>query len=95
MSDFREFVDDYYRRFVEILEAFDRAPMAGVLATLERVRDAGGTISVAGNGGSAAIADNVVWILVDNYGIVEDTHQSLIHVITQYLFARGKAADQS
>ena len=60
MSDFREFVDDYYRRFVEILEAFDRAPMAGVLATLEQVRDAGGTIWVAGNGGSAAIADHTV-----------------------------------
>jgi len=194
MSEFREFVDDYYRRFVEILDTFDRAPMTGVLATLERVRDAGGTIWVAGNGGSAAIADHtvcdstkgthiegrpplrtislnsnvamltalandisyddvyarqlayylkpndavllvsssgnspnvveacryardqgvttiafvgfeggalrelaehVVWIPVDNYGIVEDTHQSLIHVITQYLLARAKAADQS
>jgi len=194
MSDFREFVDDYYRRFVEVLETFDRAPMAGVLATLERVRDGGGTIWVAGNGGSAAIADHtvcdatkgthvegqpplrtislnsnvamltaisndigyedvyrrqlayylkpndavllvsssgnspnvveacryarergtptiafvgfgggalreladhVVWIPIDNYGVVEDTHQSLIHVITQYLLARGKAADQS
>jgi D-sedoheptulose 7-phosphate isomerase len=194
MSDFREFVDDYYRRFVEVLETFDRAPMAGVLATLERVRDGGGTIWVAGNGGSAAIADHtvcdatkgthvegqpplrtislnsnvamltalsndigyedvyrrqlvyylkpndavllvsssgnspnvvdacryardrgiptiafvgfgggalreladhVVWVPVDNYGIAEDTHQSLIHVITQYLLARGKAADQA
>jgi phosphoheptose isomerase len=194
MSDFREFVDDYYRRFVEVLETFDRAPMAGVLATLERVRDGGGTIWVAGNGGSAAIADHavcdatkgthvegqpplrmislnsnvamltalsndigyedvyrrqldyylkpndavllvsssgnspnvveacryardrgiptiafvgfgggalreladhVVWVPVDNYGIAEDTHQSLVHVITQYLLARGKAADQS
>jgi D-sedoheptulose 7-phosphate isomerase len=194
MSDFREFVDDYYRRFVEVLETFDRAPMSGVLATLERVRDAGGTIWVAGNGGSAAIAnhtvcdatkgthidgqpplrtislnsnvamltalandigyddvyarqlayylkpndavllvsssgnspniveacryardqgiptiafvgfsggalrelaDHVVWVPVDNYGIAEDAHQSLVHVITQYLLARGKAADQS
>ena len=50
MVDFREFVDDYYRRFVEVLETFDRAPMSDVLATLERVRDSGGTIWVAGNG---------------------------------------------
>jgi D-sedoheptulose 7-phosphate isomerase len=188
MSDFREFVDDYYRRFVEVLETFDRAPMSGVLATLERVRDAGGTIWVAGNGGSAAIAnhtvcdatkgthidgqpplrtislnsnvamltalandisydavyarqlayylkpndavllvsssgnspnvveacryarersiptiafvgfgggalrelaDHVVWVPVDNYGIAEDTHQSLIHVITRRFSLRA------
>ena len=30
MSDFREFVDDYYRRFVEVLEAFDRAPLRSI-----------------------------------------------------------------
>ena len=194
MTDFADFVDDYYRRFTEVLETFDRAPMVGVLKTLERVRDNGGTVWVAGNGGSAAIADHtvcdatkgthvdgqpalrtislnsnvamltalandigyedvyrrqlayylkpndavllvsssgnspnvveacryaldrgvptiafvgfgggelreladhVVWIPVDNYGIAEDTHQSLIHVITQYLFARGKAAEPS
>jgi phosphoheptose isomerase len=194
MTDFTDFVDDYYRRFTQILETFDRAPMEGVLAALDRVRDSGGTVWVAGNGGSAAIADHtvcdatkgtyvegqsplrtislnsnvamltalsndigyedvyrrqlayylkpndavllvsssgnspnvveacryalergvptiafvgfgggalreladhVVWVPVDNYGIVEDTHQSLIHVITQNLFARGKAADHS
>jgi D-sedoheptulose 7-phosphate isomerase len=194
MADFRDFVDDYYRRFAEVLAAFDRAPMEGVLEVLQRTRDNGGTVWVAGNGGSAAIADHsvcdatkgthvegqpplrtislssnpamltaisndigyedvfrrqlsyylkpndavllvsssgnspnvveacryakgrgiptiafvgfdggalreladhAVWIPVDNYGIVEDTHQSLVHVITQYLFARAKAADQS
>ena len=194
MSDFTDFVDDYYRRFVEVLQTFDRAPMRGVLETLERVQASGGTIWVAGNGGSAAIADHtvcdatkgtyvdgrpplrtvslssniamltalsndfcyadaywkqlayylqpndavllvsssgnspnvveacryarkegattiafvgfeggelreladhVVWIPVDNYGMAEDTHQSLIHVITQYLHARAEAAAQS
>jgi D-sedoheptulose 7-phosphate isomerase len=194
MSDFMDFVDNYYRRFVEVLQSFDRAPMRGVLETLERVQASGGTIWVAGNGGSAAIADHtvcdatkgtyvdgrpplrtvsltsnvamltalsndfsytdacwkqlvyylqpndavllvsssgnspnvveacryahkagvttiafvgfeggklreladhVVWIPVDNYGMAEDTHQSLIHVITQYLRARAEAAAQS
>jgi len=193
MGDFRDFVDEYYRRFVEVLETFDREPIEGVLATLERVRAAGGTVWVAGNGGSAAIADHavcdatkgthvagqptlrvhsltsnvamltalsndvgyedvyrrqleyylepndavllvsasgnspnvveacrlardrgvptialvgftggqlreladqVIWIPVDNVGIAEDTHQSLIHVISQYLFACAKAGDR-
>jgi D-sedoheptulose 7-phosphate isomerase len=31
------------------------------------------------------LAKHVVWIQVDNYGIVEDSHQSLIHVLTQYI----------
>jgi phosphoheptose isomerase len=31
------------------------------------------------------LAKHVVWIPVDNYGIVEDAHQSLIHVMTQYI----------
>lgn len=31
------------------------------------------------------IAKHSVWIPSENYGISEDTHQSLIHVITQYL----------
>jgi len=194
MSDFTDFVDNYYRRFVEVLQTFDRAPMRGILETLERVQASGGTIWVAGNGGSAAIADHtvcdatkgtyvdgrpplrtvslssnvamltalsndfcytdaywrqlvyylqpndavllvsssgnspnvveacryarqegvttiafvgfeggelreladhVVWIPVDNYGMAEDAHQSLIHVITQYLHARAEAAAQS
>jgi len=60
MSDFTDFVDDYYRRFVEVLQTFDRAPMRGALEVLERVQASGGTIWVAGNGGSAAIADHTV-----------------------------------
>jgi len=31
------------------------------------------------------IADHVVWVPVENYGMSEDTHQSLMHVLTQYL----------
>jgi phosphoheptose isomerase len=41
------------------------------------------------------LADHVVWIPVENYGMAEDTHQSLIHVITQYLQARAEVAAQS
>jgi D-sedoheptulose 7-phosphate isomerase len=185
-EDFDRFVSDYYERFARALLEFDKRPLSDVLAVLEQVTAKGGTVWVAGNGGSAAIADHtvcdsskgthvpgkpplrsislasngpmitalandiayervfseqlkyylqpndavllvsssgnspnvveacayanergvptiafvgfkggklaemakhVVWVRVENYGIVEDTHQSLIHVITQYLKA--------
>ena len=60
MSDFESFVDNYYERFVQALQEFDGAPLAGICEILERVRDDGGTVWVAGNGGSAAIADHAV-----------------------------------
>jgi D-sedoheptulose 7-phosphate isomerase len=41
------------------------------------------------SGALRELADHVVWVPADNYGIAEDTHQSLIHVITQVLFPRG------
>jgi phosphoheptose isomerase len=187
MTQFQAFVDDYYRRFAAALESFDRSSLGAVLQVLEGLAANGGTLWVAGNGGSAAISDHttcdttkgthvrgqppirslslasngpmltalandfaydevfsrqleyylqpgdavllvsssgnspnvvracehanargvptiafvgfrggklreiarhVVWVPVDNYGIVEDTHQSLVHVITQYLRAR-------
>jgi phosphoheptose isomerase len=189
VSEFRAYARDYYRRFREVIEALDTAPLEGVLALFERVRDGGGTIWVAGNGGSAAIsdhlvcdttkwtyvegrppirslslasngpmltalgndlgyaevfrqqlayylrpedavllisssgsspnvvqacryakergvptiafvgfdggelrklADHVVWVPVDNYGMAEDTHQSVMHCLTQYLRYRAE-----
>ncbi len=60
MSEFGDFVADYYRRFGEALAAFDRAPLEGVLEVFEEVRNRGGTLWVAGNGGSAAISDHLV-----------------------------------
>lgn len=33
------------------------------------------------------IAKHCVWIPVDNYGMAEDAHQSLMHVTTQYIMA--------
>ncbi len=194
MSEFERFVDDYYARFVLALQEFDRGPLTQICEILERVRDAGGTVWVAGNGGSAAIADHTacdatkgthvdgvsplrsvslcangpmltalandlsyedvfrqqliyylgpqdavmlvsssgnsanvvaacryaqeqgvptiafvgfeggelrriadhtIWVPVRNYGIAEDTHQSLMHVLTQYLRLRAEAKAQS
>ena len=181
---FESFVDNYYLEFIKSIEAFDKAPMQQVLDVFTQVSEAGGTVWVAGNGGSAAISDHTVcdvtkgthasgmppfksvslasngpmvtalandiayedvfskqlefylepedavllvsssgnspnvvkaceyansrnvptiaftgfsggklkelaqvsvWIPVDNYGMTEDLHQSLIHVITQYI----------
>jgi D-sedoheptulose 7-phosphate isomerase len=187
--DFEAFVKAYYERFAQALLAFDKRPIAEVLAVFDRVTERGGTIWFAGNGGSAAIADHsvcdttkgthvhgkppiraislasngpmltalandiayervfseqltyylkpddavllvsssgnspnvveacryanergvptvafvgfkggklaqmarhVVWVPVENYGIVEDAHQSLIHVVTQFMKLRAE-----
>jgi phosphoheptose isomerase len=58
MSDVTRFVENYYRRFNEVLASFDKSPLEEIAALLLRVRHAGGTLWVAGNGGSAAIADH-------------------------------------
>ncbi len=60
MSDFQAFMEDYYRRFGEAIEAFDRASLEGVLGVFDQVRERGGTLWVAGNGGSAAIANHTI-----------------------------------
>ena len=184
IMEFEEFLEDYYRRFIDALESFDRSTLTPVLKVFEDIAISSGTLWVAGNGGSAAISDHTVcdstkwtyvegqpplrsislasntpmitalandldyedvfsrqltyylkpgdavllvsssgnspnivkaceyansrgiptvafvgfhggklkeiakhtvWIPVENYGISEDTHQSLMHVITQYL----------
>lgn len=188
MDDLSGFLGSYYERFAKTLMEFDKSPLTDVLAVFDKVTAAGGTVWVAGNGGSAAIADHtvcdcskgthvdgrppfrtisltsnvamltalgndisyddvfseqlkyylkdedallvvsssgnspnvvkaveqataagvptiafvgfkggklkeiaqhVVHIEVENYGIVEDTHQSLIHALTQYMKARA------
>lgn len=60
MNDFTSFVDDYYARFVRVLESFDKSSLAGVLGVLESVAAAEATLWIAGNGGSAAISDHAV-----------------------------------
>ena len=57
---FNEFVSNYYRDFVEVIDNFDKTSLPAVLDIFTRVADAGGTIWVAGNGGSAAISDHAV-----------------------------------
>lgn len=59
-QDFSQFIDDYYRGFAEAMLAFDKGPLGDVLAVFDAVAAAGGTIWLAGNGGSAAIADHSV-----------------------------------
>lgn len=60
MSELRTFIDDYYRRFTEVLSSFDRDNLERVAEIFETVANAGGTLWVAGNGGSAAISDHTV-----------------------------------
>ena len=59
-NEFDSFVTDYYARFAQALTAFDKGPMKDVLDVFDRVTAARGTIWIAGNGGSAAIADHTV-----------------------------------
>jgi D-sedoheptulose 7-phosphate isomerase len=38
-----------------------------------------------GGGGAAALADVDLHVDAENYGLVEDTHQSLMHILAQFL----------
>ena len=58
--DFMEFVEDYYQQYIRVLNAFDKSSLEPVLDVFLDVRDKGGTLWVAGNGGSAAIGDHTV-----------------------------------
>jgi phosphoheptose isomerase len=58
MNDFQRFVAGYYARFIETLQSFDRSELDAILGVLLRLAEGGGTLWVAGNGGSAAIADH-------------------------------------
>lgn len=57
---FEPFVYSYYRKFAEVIRDFDKTTMPQVLDIFSRVSKAGGTVWVAGNGGSAAISDHTV-----------------------------------
>ena len=57
---FEVFVEDYYLNFTKAIEAFDKSPMSEVLEIFTQVAESGGTVWVAGNGGSAAISDHTV-----------------------------------
>jgi len=59
-DDFTAFAADYYTRFADALKTVDTDALARVLEVLDRVAEAGGTLWLAGNGGSAGIADHAV-----------------------------------
>jgi D-sedoheptulose 7-phosphate isomerase len=64
-----------------IIEACKYANQAG-LTTLAFVGFQGGKLR--------SLAQYCLWVPSDNYGIVEDTHQSLVHVLTQFLEQRQR-----
>jgi len=66
-----------------------------VIKACELANDLGvDTIAFVGFGGGKLkdLAKHCVWIPINNYGIVEDAHQSLIHVLSQYIKARSTKA---
>lgn len=60
MTEFRSFVDNYYDKFALALQSFDKTLLDDVLHVFEALAESGGTLWVAGNGGSAAISDHTV-----------------------------------
>ena len=58
------------------------------MRALAWARDNGlGTIAMSGfsAGRSAKIADMNLHVAAENYGVVEDAHQALMHVLSQYV----------
>lgn len=59
-----------------------------ILKALHTAR-ARGMTSIAmvgfGGGGAAELADVSLWVQAENYGVVEDVHQSLMHIFAQFL----------
>lgn len=58
MDDFPRFMAEYHDRLVTALRRVDAKRMEAVLAVLLRVSQGGGTVYVAGNGGSASLSDH-------------------------------------
>lgn len=60
MNSLRQFTDSYYRQFIQAIERMDTGPLEAIAGVLQSLADSGGTLWVAGNGGSAAMADHIV-----------------------------------
>lgn len=63
-----------------------------IVRALETARDIGiPTIAMTGfSGGEAAsLADIVLHVASSNYGVIEDVHQSIMHILAQYLRHRN------
>ncbi len=59
-----------------------------IAKAIRTARDVGmATLALVGfSGGEAAdLADVALWVKAENYGVVEDVHQSLMHIFAQYL----------
>jgi phosphoheptose isomerase len=56
---FQEFFKRYQQAFVAAVQSWDGAALEEIAAVFARARDGGGCILVAGNGGSAAIANHL------------------------------------
>lgn len=59
-----------------------------IAKALRTARDIGmRTLALVGFGGgeAAALSDVTIWVKAENYGVVEDVHQSLMHIFAQYL----------
>jgi len=91
--DFMEFVEDYFQQYILVLSSFDNSSLASVVCTTLYLRDNGGTLGVAGNVSSGAIAfvdfkcvklhqmtTHSMWISIENSDMAADALQSLMHV---------------
>jgi phosphoheptose isomerase len=92
---FSDQLKHYLRAEDALLVVSSSGNSPNVVKACEVAKDKGvPTIAFVGfkGGKLKQIADTVVHVEVDNYGIVEDIHQSLIHVLTQFMHARSTAA---
>ncbi|TNE67318.1 MAG: SIS domain-containing protein [Alphaproteobacteria bacterium] len=67
-----------------------------IVRVIEVAKEAGiPTIAMTGfdGGRSATMADINLHVAGDNYGIIEDVHQSLMHVLAQYMRMSGMPVD--
>ncbi|WP_419827835.1 D-sedoheptulose-7-phosphate isomerase [Sphingomonas sp.] len=66
-----------------------------IIAAVEKARDRGmGTVGLSGFDGGRLkeVADVAIHVDARNYGIVEDAHQSVMHIIAQYIACHRDAA---
>jgi len=73
----------------DLLIAISSSGMSpNILAAIRSAKSLGlKTVAMVGfsGGEAAALADIHLWVRAENYGIVEDVHQSLMHILAQFL----------
>jgi phosphoheptose isomerase len=57
-SSFSTFIRSYQQRFIAAIEGWDQAALARLAEVLSAARERGATVLLAGNGGSAAVANH-------------------------------------